>query len=332
MKTIISLLISIVLLSACTSKNNTTERISIKFSTVYDSIESRMPGQLLINSQYAIWTDPFSAENQVHVIDLKTNKEIGKLVNIGNGPEEFLTPGFSLSTTNDLIVYDMNNNKMGLYSLDNISNNKNPLISLTTKQTKNITKIIETDNHSFVSFHPNAQFPFKVEDGDYFGKYPFTENVKNKYNISQGNIAYNPQNEYFIYASMDFPYIAAYHKNNSNFKLMWEKKGEMDYTIIENELIPNKKRKGAAELALTKDYIVTLQRDYQNDPTDETTVGRDFNKIPQTLFLYDYKSNLKKIVHLHTPILRIAADTKSNTVYAIVINPDFTLVKCELPE
>ena len=131
---------------------------------------------------------------------------------------------------------------------------------------------------------------------------------------------------------MDFPYIAAYHKNNFNFKLMWEKKGEMDYTIIENELILNKKRKGAAELALTKDYIVTLQRDYQNDPTDETTVGRDFNKIPQTIFLYDYKSNLKKIVHLHTPILRIAADTKSNTVYAIVINPDFTLVKCELPE
>lgn len=332
MKTIISLFISIVLLSACTSNNNKTDRISIEFSTVYDSIESVMPGQLLINSQYAIWTDPFSAENQAHIIDLKTNKEIGKLINIGSGPEEFLAPGFFLSTTNNLTVYDMNNNKMGLYSLDNISNNKKPLISMTTKQTKNITRIVQTDNHSFISFHPNSQFPFKMENGDYFGKYPFTENVNNKYNISQGNIAYNPQNEYFIYTSMDFPYIAAYKKSNSHFSLIWEKKEEVDYTIIENELLLNRKKKGAADLALTKDYIVTLQRDYQNDPTDETTVGRDFSKIPQTLFLYDYNSNLKKIVHLHTPILRIAADTRSNTVYAIVINPDFTLVKCNLPQ
>lgn len=332
MKTIISLLINIAILSACTSEYDTIERINIKYSTVYEGIESRMPGQLLINSQYAIWTDPFSAENQVHVIDLKTNKEIGELINIGNGPEDFLTPGFCISNTNNLFVYDMNNNKMGSYSLDNIKSNKNPLISIETKQTKDITKIIETDNNSFISFNPNAQFPFQIEDGDYFGKYPFTEDVNNKYNISQGNIAYNPQNKYFIYSSMDLPYIAAYQKEDSNFELIWEKKEEVNYTIINNELILNKKRKGAAELALTKDYIVTLQRDYQNDPTDETTVGRDFNKIPQTLFLYDYKSNLKKIVHLHTPILRIAADTKSNTVYAIVINPDFTLVKCELPE
>lgn len=332
MKTITLLFIIITTFSACSSYNNNVERIDIEFSTVYDSIESRMPGQLLVNSQYAIWTDPFNSENQAHVIDLKRNKEIGKLINIGNGPEDFLAPGFCISITNNLIVYDMNNNKMGSYSLDNIINNKNPLVSIATKQTKDITKIIETDNHSFVSFNPNAQFPFKTEDGDYFGKYPFTENVKNKYNISQGNIAYNPQNKYFIYTSMDFPYIAAYKKENSNFKLIWEKKEGVDYTIIENELILNKKRKGAAELALTKDYIVTLQRDYQNDPTDETTVGRDFSKIPQTLFLYDYKSNLKKIVHLHTPILRIAADTKSNTVYAIVIDPDFRLVKCELPE
>lgn len=332
MKTITLPFLFIMTLSACSFQNDNLERIDIEFSTVYDSIESRMPGQLLVNSQYAIWTDPFNSENQAHIVDLKTNKEIGELINIGNGPEDFLTPGFCISTTNNLIVYDMNNNKMGSYSLDNIKNNKNPLVSIATKQTKDITKIIETDNNSFVSFNPNAQFPFQVEDGDYFGKFPFTEDVKNKYNISQGNIAYNPQNKYFIYSSMDLPYIAAYKKENSNFKLIWEKKEGVDYTIIENELIPNKKRKGAAELALTKDYIVTLQRDYQNDPTDETTVGRDFNKIPQTLFLYDYKSNLKKIVHLHTPILRIAADTKSNTVYAIVINPDFTLVKCELPE
>ena len=79
---------------------------------------------------------------------------------------------------------------------------------------------------------------------------------------------------------MDFPYVAAYKNNDSNFKLVWEKKGDMNYTVSENKIIPNRKRKGAMELTLTKDYIATLQRDYLNDPTDESQVGRDFTKIP----------------------------------------------------
>lgn len=320
------------LFSACSSRNNEIERVNIEFSTVFDSIESKMPGQLIVNDQYAIWSDPFSSENQIHIISLNIKKEIAKLINIGNGPEDFLTPGFSLSSTNELIAYDMNNNKMALVSLDNITNGKKPLISILTKETKDITRIVKTDNNSFIYFNPNEQYPFKLENGKYFGKYPFDENVENKFNVAQGNIAYNSQNGYFIYSTIYYPYIAAYKKNNSTFELVWEKKEEIDYTISDNKIILNNKRKGAMELAITKDYIVTLQRDYQNDPTDETTVGRDFTKIPQTLFLYDYKSNLKKILHFHVPILRIAAETKSNTIYAIVINPDFTLVKCEIPE
>lgn len=97
-------------------------------------------------------------------------------------------------------------------------------------------------------------------------------------------------------------------------------------------MILNKKRNGAATLTLTKDYIVTLPRDYQSDPIHESKVGRNFTKIPQTLFLYDYNSNLKKAVHLNTPILRITSDPESNTVYAIVVDPEFTLIRCELSD
>lgn len=136
MKTIISLLLSILLLSACTTQNKKVERISMEPSIVYDSIESRMPGQLMINDQYAIWTDPFSTENQVHVINLNTKEEIGTLVNMGNGPEEFITPAFNISVNNTLIVYDMNNDKMALFSLDNLANGSEPLLSMETKQTK----------------------------------------------------------------------------------------------------------------------------------------------------------------------------------------------------
>ena len=95
-------------------------------------------------------------------------------------------------------------------------------------------------------------------------------------------------------------------------------------------MILDRTRMGAMELALTKDYIVTVQRDYQTDPTDESRVGWDFSMLPQTLFVYDYQSNLKRIIDFKMPILRIGSDIKNNTIYAIVVNPDFCLVKYDI--
>ena len=48
------------------------------------------------------------------------------------------------------------------------------------------------------------------------------------------------------------------------------------------------------------------------------------------IFLYDYDGNLVKIVDLGIPVMRIASEEQSNTLYAIGVNPDFVLVKYEL--
>jgi hypothetical protein len=80
-------------------------------------------------------------------------------------------------------------------------------------------------------------------------------------------------------------------------------------------------------MALTKDFIVTIQRDYEDDPTDESKVGRDIGKLPQTLFVYDYDGNLLKTINYSVPIGRIAGDIKTNTIYAIYADPDFKLGK-----
>ncbi|MFQ7087864.1 MAG: hypothetical protein ACLRTD_26045 [Bacteroides sp.] len=60
---------------------------------------------------------------------------------------------------------------------------------------------------------------------------------------------------------------------------------------------------------MTKDYIVTLERDREVDPLDERTVGRNASK-PRTVFVYDYDGKLLKIVNLGMPV-RIAADGRS---------------------
>ena len=334
MKTVILLLqFSLLLLSACSyNKSIETERITMEPTIVYDSIESRMPGTLMVCNEFAIWTDPLTSEDQAHIVNLKTQEEIGKIVNVGNGPKEFITPAFSLSTDNELIVYDMNNDKMAIYAIDDVKKGQEPSCSIFNKKTRGLTRLIKINNDDFVSFDPQSSFPFQTANSHSFGKYPFGNEIDNNYNVSQGNIAYNADKNILIYSTISFPYMAAYKKEKDKFELLWEQKGDLDYSISENKIVLDKKKKGSVELALTKDYIVTLQRDYQTDPTNEVKVGRDFTKLPQTLFLYDYKSNLRKIVNLGMPVLRIAADIKNNTVYAIVVNPDFMIVKCELPD
>ncbi len=133
-----------------------------------------------------------------------------------------------------------------------------------------------------------------------------------------------------VYATMRVPYIASYKRQGNHFTLLWEKKEDIDYEFVNNRIKIDESRRGPMELALTKDYIATLQRDYSKDPTDESTVGRGFSKLPQTLFVHNYKSELVRILDFKVPIVRIAADVSTNTVYAIVVDPDFRIVKLDI--
>ena len=102
------------------------------------------------------------------------------------------------------------------------------------------------------------------------------------------------------------------------------------YTIENQILKPQTQRKGAHDLALTKDYIVVIQRDYEVNNIDESTVGTDFSKMPTTVFLYDYNGNIKKIVDVGIPIFRIAGSIQDNSLYAMGVNPDFVIIKFQL--
>ena len=122
-----------------------------------------------------------------------------------------------------------------------------------------------------------------------------------------------------------------YQQDEDKFSLVWEWRTDGDkYEIRNNEVIFDRRVKGVRGLCMSKDFIITLQRDRRKDDTDESTVGRDASKCPHTVFLYDYDGNLVKIVDLGIPVMRIASEEQSNTLYAIGVNPDFVLVKYEL--
>ena len=84
-------------------------------------------------------------------------------------------------------------------------------------------------------------------------------------------------------------------------------------------------------LALSKDFIVMQKRDYKTDNTNENDVSfNSFDKLPKTVFLYDYDGNLKHIVNLGVPILRISANTKDNTLYIMAVDNEYVIMKYDL--
>lgn len=59
-------------------------------------IASMMPGTLHVTENYFVWTDPMSVQNQAHVLDKATAEEVGSLIDIGQGPEEYIAPIYTV--------------------------------------------------------------------------------------------------------------------------------------------------------------------------------------------------------------------------------------------
>ena len=85
------------------------------------------------------------------------------------------------------------------------------------------------------------------------------------------------------------------------------------------------------ELALTRNYIVTLDRDVEVEgEKPESKLLRDFSTLPHSLYVYDYDLNLLKIINTEYCILRICGDTRTDEIYAIVVDPEFSLMKINI--
>lgn len=335
MKKIVFFSFLLCLLTNCKNKqqNVIVERIAVPVTSVCDSLESVMPGELFLTESYILWTNPFNSDLFVHVLDKYTGTEIAKFGKVGQGPDEFVTPSVFLHPNNCLFVYDLNRNKQFLYSIDSVVHRRPEIIKKEKEEFKNINRILFTDEETFISFDSSAEVPFTIRRGDQhvsFGEQAIKGKINDGFSHFQGEMRYNPVKECFIYTTFKFPYLAVYEKQKEKFRLAKEALLTDEYEVDNGNFSYKGERRGASGLALTSDYIVTLERDRKFDTTDESKIGRDFSKLSHTVFLYDYDLQLRKIVDLGMPILRIAAEPETNQLYAIGVNPDFVLIKCDL--
>ncbi len=331
MKNSYLLLLCLFLLSCGKEKANVM-RENLFPQLVSDDIMTTMPGRFIVTDKYLVWVDPFARDYFVHVHDKLTGDKLGMMGKVGEGPEEFITGGISnYCIDNRFRARDANGNTQGYLSIDSLLLHKKTFIPLSEEEKKNIPDMAEVEKGVFITQTEdgsNAYFAANVYGKETnFGVYPIPE-VKEHVG---GYQAYDAQSGLFAYCSFEFPYLALYKRNGDTFELQWEYKSEdVDYEVVEDRLVIDRKQGGISGVCLCRDYIVALQRDGTKDHTDVSKIGRDATKCPRTVFLYDYDSNLVKIIDLGMPVMRIAADRKSNTFYAIGVNPEFIIAKYDL--
>ena len=337
----IKLILFLTLLCSCnTSEKKITkvERISLEAEIITDSIHASLPGSLIVFNDHLVWEDAHTSNNFLHVVDIKTRKELGRFGQKGSGPKEFITPFISKSSNDLIYVYDLNTKHQAYFSLNNFLKGQDYYVKIPDVnkiRMKYTTRIIEFDKNYFVALRPGGEFPLERWHNRSFypfGTFPIKEGVceLDRMSFFSAEILYNPDNQRLVYSSFRFPYLAIYKNDGKYFKLENESSRDFEYSVSGGRLDFDRSRTGISALALIKDYIVTVERDYEKDQTNERTVGMDPMKLTRTVFLYNYDGQLMKIVDLGYPILRIAADTKNNTLYAIVVMDDYVLVKYEL--
>ena len=200
-----------------------------------------------------------------------------------------------------------------------------------------MTRLLYLDKGKVLYLYPEAEKMFQVKGdalGYSFGERPIKDEMNNAYDIFQGQIVYNPQRRLLVYSNLIFPYLSVYKRSESEgWSQIGEWREDLDYTISEGKLnFAPESKKGAIELALTNDYIVLLQRDteVEENISNKDMRGRNMASLPRSLFVYDYDLNLRKIVNMPFPMLRLCGDVETNTIYAMSVNPEFELIKLEL--
>lgn len=325
-------LLGMALLSGCHSgQEREVVREKATAQVLHNDIMTRMPGTMVVVGDYVVWEDPFARDYFVNVHEASTGKLVGKMGKVGEGPNEFITGGISAHCVGDrLFAADSNGQNRGFLSVDSLVAGKEPFRPLDFAQREVRPKMTELQHGVFVK---------RTEDGDEayfkanirghestFGVYP-VKDVREHLGMT---LAYDSVSGMLACASFTIPYLSLYQKQGDTFKLLWEEEAEIGYDVSRGKIVPDQRVGGIFGLSLTKDYVVSLHRDWENEPLDGPVQGRDERLIPHLVYLYDYDSHLVKVVDLGMPVVRIASDRRSNTLYGIGLNPDYMLVKYEL--
>lgn len=272
-----------------------------------------------------------NGDNFLQIVDPINKKEITAVGNIGQGPEDFITPLISAYNSDTVEVRDLNSYKRSFFALNAATNGEKHFIQLNdSPRLPFFDNEIFIGKDTFIRYSSDLSIcPFKYvigKDTISFGKSPIEGEFDRRGNIMQGFVYYNKTRQILVFSIPIIQYIALYSnsKDNNKFSLINEINNNIEYTISDGKL--KLENKTDQLVTITKDYIVCVGYDTEN--------GEAFNsKNPftmHTLFIRDYNGNLLGTFDIKKAIRCISGNECDNTLYLIIENPEFSLAKIDL--
>lgn len=327
---VLNVIIAFAFCTSCSQKSMKTERVQVSPKVLTDSLFIKNAASFICIGDYLVLQDPRQGSNFIKIYDTKGHlvSEVGQ---IGNGPEEFILPECIPFGKNKFLTW----NRYGTFqtavsSPDNqfrpefknfhVFNGKNQSIQL-------------CENGNFIAYDPTKDQVITLYSPDgkeiaSAGKLPFPSNIADREHFYSGKIVYNPENQTLLLYLEVLPYAATFKVTSSNISLLNERTfGNPEYTINGDQMQVKEGGKDClVGCCLTEDFIISIM----NDPDYTGNDNSQSSPKRHTVGVFDYDFNLVKIVNLGMPRYNLAASGEDNTFYAIVQNPENSIVEIEL--
>lgn len=329
MKKIITFILIVYIASSCNNKQDIkTDRIYAEFEILNNNFNFQ-GHELFVLNKNIVWCNLRDRNHFLYILNRKNGELMDTVGKIGHGANEYASPFVIKNTWNNyLFVYDLMGKTKQYFAVDSLKNNNDGFIKLSRKEDSIIRAKgydIRLEEDLYIAFNSKKEVPpYRLYSNGIeknFGEYILKNEKEHFYPAT----LYNPDKKLLVMSSGILDYLCCYKKEGDNFKLKWEKRHHYVYGKHNGTIVFDNSRVGSHGMTLTKDFIVTIQRDYENDRTSETAAMKDPKLLPQTLFVYNYDGKLCKIINYQVPISKICGDMKTNDIYAVFVASDFKL-------
>lgn len=320
------------------NKNKQLTPINMSYKILNDSIMISSPGFFKISGDYLYLSDLRATDSIINIYDKNTGKQLTSFGSLGNGPNEFTTPIINSGINGSITILNVGSSKLYLLNAQNLLNNKNGYIDLTPPQTIDSQSMQLIDENTYLYLSPDENNTlFKILNNTNntitnFGEFPVTNEKKyiNYKDIYQGEINYDYYNDYLLLKFIQVPEIILFKKNKIQFdKILSKKLSNYDYEIKNNNLQINYLEPCRTKMvSMTKNYIVLLDDSNINIEKRKTMKRPVLSR--RQLILLDYKLESQKVIDLDMDIYLITSDSRSDDLYLIVANPEYSIIKIAL--
>lgn len=327
---VLNVIIAFAFCTSCSQKSMKTERVQVSPKVLTDSLFIKNAASFICIGDYLVLQDPRQGSNFLKIYDTKGHlvSEVGQ---IGSGPEEFILPECIPFGKNKFLTW----NRYGTFqtAVSSPENQFRPEFKNFHFFNGKNQSIQLCENGNFIAYDPTKDQVITLYSPDgkeiaSAGKLPFPSNIADREHFYSGKIVYNPENQTLLLYLEVLPYAATFKVTSSNISLLNERTfGNPEYTINGDQMQVKEGGKDClVGCCLTEDFIISIM----NDPDYTGNDNSQSSPKRHTVGVFDYDFNLVKIVNLGMPRYNLAASGEDNTFYAIVQNPENSIVEIEL--